>query len=84
MSEIAGGDRVYRVGILGCPGRGMAAIEDGHIGEAGARRRQVNLPQADRRHPLVVWREEAGLGGPAEMPRPYNEWLEAEDRRLAG
>lgn len=54
------------------------------IFEAGARRRQVNLPQADRRHPLVVWREAAGLGAPAEMPRPYHEWLEAEDRRLAG
>ncbi len=52
------------------------------IFEAGAYRRQVDLPQADRRHPLMVWREAAGLGVPAEMPRPYHEWLEAEDRRL--
>jgi predicted dehydrogenase len=50
--------------------------------ESGARRRPVALPQADRRHPLTVWRQEQGLGEPAAMPRPYNEWLEAEDRRL--
>jgi hypothetical protein len=50
--------------------------------EAGARRRQIDLPQVDRRHPLTVWREETGLGAPSAMPRPYHEWLEAEDRRL--
>ena len=50
--------------------------------EAGARRRQIDLPQTDRRHPLTVWREESGLGAPAQMPRPYNEWLDAEDQRL--
>ena len=50
--------------------------------EAGARRRQIDLPQVDRRHPLILWREEAGLEEPAEMPRPYHEWLAAEDRRL--
>lgn len=50
--------------------------------ESGARQRRVDLPQVDRRHPLTVWREEAGFGEPAAMPRPYNEWLEAEDRRL--
>jgi predicted dehydrogenase len=50
--------------------------------QAGARRQQVDLPQVERGHPLMIWREEAGLGIPAEMPRPYNEWLDAEDRRL--
>lgn len=50
--------------------------------ESGARRTQIDLPQIDRRHPLMVWREQAGLGAPADLPRPYNEWLEAEDRRL--
>lgn len=41
----------------------------------------VALPQPGRDHPLLRWREEAGLGPLAEMPRPYYEWLEAEDRR---
>ncbi|HJP29442.1 MAG TPA: Gfo/Idh/MocA family oxidoreductase [Candidatus Latescibacteria bacterium] len=50
--------------------------------EAGARRRGVDLPQSDRRHPLTVWREEAGLEAPQDMPRPYHEWLAAEDHRL--
>ncbi|MDA0333921.1 MAG: Gfo/Idh/MocA family oxidoreductase [bacterium] len=52
------------------------------IFEAGARRRQIDLPQVDRRHPLTVWRAEAGLGEPVEMPRPYSEWLDTEDLRL--
>ena len=49
---------------------------------AGAHRREIELPAAGRRHPLLVWREAAGLGEPTAMPRPYNEWLAAEDRRL--
>ena len=52
------------------------------IFESGARGRRVPLPQADRRHPLLRWREEAGLDPPSPVPRPYGEWLEAEDRRL--
>lgn len=44
--------------------------------------RQVELPQQDRRHPLLRWRAEAGLAPPAPAPRDYRRWLEAEDRRL--
>ena len=65
----------------GIEGRHVMEVLMG-IFEAGARRRQVELPQTDRRHPLLVWREEAGLGEPTPMPRPYGDWLEAEDRRL--
>lgn len=42
----------------------------------------VNLPQADRRHPLLRWCEEAGLAPPAEMPRAYWEWLTLESGRI--
>jgi hypothetical protein len=52
------------------------------IFESGARGKRVDLPQADRDHPLLRWREEHGLGLPSPMPRPYAEWLAAEDRRL--
>ena len=50
--------------------------------ESAAHGRTVELPQVDREHPLVRWRREAGLGEPEPMPRPYPEWLAAEDRRL--
>ena len=43
---------------------------------------RVELPQPRRDHPLLRWRREAGLDDPSPMPRPYYEWLEAEDRRL--
>ena len=52
------------------------------IFESAAYGRPVALPQADREHPLLRWRREAGLGAPEPMPRPYGEWLAAEDRRL--
>ena len=52
------------------------------IFESAARGRVVDLPQADREHPLKRWRREAGLGEPESTPRPYPEWLEVEDRRL--
>ncbi|NKB70787.1 MAG: hypothetical protein GKR89_27265 [Candidatus Latescibacteria bacterium] len=52
------------------------------IFESGAYGRRVYLPQAERGHPLLRWRQEAGLGVPAEMPRAYGEWLQAEDGRL--
>ena len=43
---------------------------------------RIHLPQTQRDHPLVRWRHEHGLGDPAPMPRPYYDWLAAEDRRL--
>ena len=52
------------------------------IFESAACGRPVDLPQQGREHPLLRWRAEAGLGPPAPMPRPYRDWLEAEDRRL--
>jgi predicted dehydrogenase len=50
--------------------------------ESAAYRRPVDLPQAARDHPLLRWRREHGLGAPPAVPRPYREWLQAEDRRL--
>ncbi len=52
------------------------------IFEAGAYGRRVELPQKDRRHPLLRWRAEAGLEPPAPGARDYGQWLAAEDRRL--
>ena len=52
------------------------------IFESAAYGRPVALPQEGRDHPLVRWRSEAGLEPPPEMPRPYGEWLAAEDKRL--
>jgi len=49
---------------------------------SGASGRRVDLPQQDRSHPLLRWRQEAGLEPPGPVPRAYGEWLEAEDRRL--
>jgi predicted dehydrogenase len=43
---------------------------------------RVTLPQERRDHPLLRWRREAGLGPPPPAPRPYAEWLAAEDARL--
>lgn len=65
----------------GAEGRHVLEIMMG-IFESAATGRPVTLPQADRRHPLLRWRCEAGLGAPDPMPRPYAEWLAAEDRRL--
>ena len=50
--------------------------------EAVAYRRQVDLPQPHRDHPLLRWRGEHGLDDPAAMPRPYREWAAAEDARI--
>jgi len=52
------------------------------IFESAAYGKRVDLPQKCREHPLLRWRSEQGLAAPEKMPRPYNEWLEAEDRRL--
>lgn len=52
------------------------------IFESGAYGRKVHLPQPDRTHPLVRWRQEAGLSDLPEMPRGYGDWLEVEGQRL--
>ena len=52
------------------------------IFESAAYGKRVELPQTRRDQPLLRWRRENGLEDPAPMPRPYYEWLEAEDRRL--
>ena len=52
------------------------------IFESGAYRRAVALPQQDREHPLVKWRNDAGLGELVEMPRAYGAWLDVEGKRL--
>ncbi len=52
------------------------------IFESAAYGGRVDLPQERRDHPLLRWRSEAGLGKPDPMPRPYGEWLAAEDKRL--
>ncbi|MEE2657291.1 MAG: Gfo/Idh/MocA family oxidoreductase [Candidatus Latescibacterota bacterium] len=65
----------------GVEGRHVMEIMMG-IFESGALGTRIELPQADRSHPLLRWRQKHGLAEPNAMPRPYNEWLEAEDRRL--
>jgi len=52
------------------------------IFESAAYGIRVDLPQEKRDHPLLRWRSEAGLSAPDPMPRPYGEWLAAEDKRL--
>lgn len=52
------------------------------IFESAAYGKRVDLPQQDRAHPLLRWRRENGLPPPDPMPRPYAEWLAAEDVRL--
>ena len=45
---------------------------------------RVELPQKNREHPLIQWRNENGLAEPKEMPRDYGTWLSLEDERLYG
>jgi predicted dehydrogenase len=52
--------------------------------ESAAFGSRVDLPQKDRSHPLTRWRNAMGQGPTADMPRPYAEWLAAEDARLVG
>ena len=52
------------------------------IFESAAYGRPVELPQDRRDHPLPLWRRENGLGDPPPVPRPYEDWLQAEDARL--
>ena len=53
------------------------------IFESAAYGTRVDLPQANRKHPLIRWREEAGLGPLPKMPMTDREWL-AEEARLLG
>ncbi len=52
------------------------------IFESAAYGERVKLPQTDRSHPLLRWREEEGLGSPPKMPRGYGEWLNLESKRI--
>ena len=52
------------------------------IFESAAYGVRVDLLQKRRDHPLLRWRSQAGLGAPDPMPRPYDQWLAAEDKRL--
>lgn len=52
------------------------------IFESAAYGNRVDLPQQNREHPLLRWRRENRLPPPEEMPRAYDEWLRAEDRRI--
>ena len=65
----------------GIEGRHVMEIMMG-VFESAAYGKRLDLPQTQRDHPLVRWRREHGLGDPAPMPRPYPDWLAAEDRRL--
>ena len=62
-------------------GRHVVEIMMG-IFESAAYGRVVELPQQERTHPLLRWRREHGLGEPPPVPRDWQEWLIAEDRRL--
>jgi predicted dehydrogenase len=53
------------------------------IFESAATGTRVDLPQAGREHPLLKLRREHGLGEPPPVPRPWREWLVAEDERIA-
>jgi len=65
----------------GAEGRHVIEIIMG-IFESAAYATRVELPQAERQHPLTRWRQEAGLGAPEPMPMVDAEWLEEEERRL--
>ena len=52
------------------------------IFEAAAHGRRVQLPQENRNHPLLEWREQAGLPPPEPAALTDGEWLAAEDARL--
>jgi predicted dehydrogenase len=52
------------------------------IFESAAYGRCVDLPQAQRDHPLLRWRSEHSLPAPTDAPRDYTEWIKLEDRRL--
>jgi predicted dehydrogenase len=65
----------------GAEGRHVIEIIMG-IFESAAYGTRIDLPQADRRHPLTRWRHEAGLAAPDPMPMKDAEWLAEEEKRL--
>ena len=67
----------------GAEGRHVIEIIMG-IFESAAYGTRVDLPQPNREHPLVRWRNEAGLGAPEPMPMADAQWLVEENKRLGG
>jgi predicted dehydrogenase len=65
----------------GLEGRRVLEVLMG-IFESAAYGTRVDLPQENREHPLRRWRKEAALEPPAEMPRPYRDWLSTEFERF--
>tara|TARA_B100000809_G_scaffold223364_1_gene232858 strand:- start:767 stop:1909 length:1143 start_codon:yes stop_codon:yes gene_type:complete len=58
----------------GYQGRHVLEIMMG-IFESATGGRRVVLPQQDRDHPLLRWRDEVGLGDLEPLPRDYGNWL---------
>lgn len=54
------------------------------IFESAIHGKRIDLPQKNREHPLLKWREDHGLGPIKEMPRDYGTWLNQETERLYG
>ena len=50
------------------------------IFEPAAYGTRVDIPQANREHPLLRWRRENGFGAPEPMPLAHGEWLREESR----
>jgi predicted dehydrogenase len=65
----------------GAEGRHVMEILMGILA-AGACGKSIRVPQEDRGHPLEEWLRQAGADVPQPGPRPYGEWLAAQDRRL--
>ena len=65
----------------GLEGRRVLEVLMG-VFESAAYGTRVDLPQENREHPLPRWRREAALEPPAEMPRPYSDWLSTEFERF--
>jgi len=65
----------------GVAGRHVMEVLMG-IFESAAYGQRVLLPQEDRHHPLLRWRQEHGLDDPEPLPRDLFSWLELEDQRL--
>ena len=52
------------------------------IFESAAYGKRVELPQENRKHPLLRWRRENGLGAPDLVVRDHRQWAVDEDKRL--
>jgi len=52
------------------------------IFESSAYGTRIDLPQLNREHPLIRWRNEAGLDELTPMPMADADWLEEENKRL--